>query len=672
MNNIERNKLDFLLTDIMPVEISELFSYENFYDFLTEQSKILKDIVNSLKINKAKNGDILFRDGGWSTIPLKYNILKGTQSRRILNLVQPISALNIYLFIECYQKEILNYLEEHACYSIRYHKKNFNLYYKKTQNKLFYYFEKRTLNNLSRAVLQQTGIYFKIYKFNSLVAFFSSNQWQYCNLQYRYFAKVDYKSCFNSIYTHAYKWIIESNTVDSKNARNTNLFITIDRILQNINGKSSNGVIVGPEFSRMIAEILLQHIDCEVKDSLLKDNLRIRKEYTLFRYVDDIYIFANTEEDINKIIKKIEDVASKYLLYLNEFKFLKDKTPIVLNCWLDRTRNLADEIGLLFYTKKEINSIDNEKFLLKDKYIPIDKIKDKFNILIHEYDAYKRYIVSYLLSTILNNVAKKNSKIKLLKKGREKNFSFLLDLAMYMYSYNLCFDHTQKIISLIVYIDSELYFRKKGENVNHDKLQNIIRKYSFIFENVFLTDICNWFIFFSDYKISLYNDIENKIVNRLEIEDNPILWANYLIYSKYYPKYFSEILNKIKNIIKINLDKLIGNGVMLKKEFWYILIFCNCPYLNKELKEQMKDILSKAENEVNKSNKESKKKINKSVRVNEKIFKLFYDFMKIEDNKKFFDWDNKNISQRITYRTFQRTIFKNYKKTNISLYSSID
>ena len=232
---------------------------------------------------------------------------------------------------------------------------------------------------------------------------------------------------------------------------------------------------------------------------------------------------------------------------------------------------------------------------------------------------------------------------------------------MYMYSYNPCFDHTQKIISLIVYIDSELYFREKGENVNHDKLQNIIRKYSFIFENVFLTDICNWFIFFSDYKISLHNDIENKIVNRLEIEDNPILWANYLIYSKYYPKYFSEILNKIKNIIKINLDKLIGNGVMLKKEFWYILIFYNCPYLNKELKEQMKDILSKAENGVN-----------KSVGVNEKIFKLFYDFMKIEDNKKFFDWDNRNISQRITYRTFQRTVFKNYKKTNISLYSSID
>ena len=78
-------------------------------------------------------------------------------------------------------------------------------------------------------------------------------------------AKVDYKSCFDSIYTHSYAWIIERNIIDAKDAKNSHLFLTIDRILQNINGRSSNGIIVGPEFSRMIAEILLQRIDVEVK-----------------------------------------------------------------------------------------------------------------------------------------------------------------------------------------------------------------------------------------------------------------------------------------------------------------------------------------------------------------------------------------------------------------------
>ena len=37
--NIERNKLDYILTDIMPVEVSELFSYGKFYEFLLNHEK---------------------------------------------------------------------------------------------------------------------------------------------------------------------------------------------------------------------------------------------------------------------------------------------------------------------------------------------------------------------------------------------------------------------------------------------------------------------------------------------------------------------------------------------------------------------------------------------------------------------------------------------------------
>ena len=44
---LERNKLDFILTDLLPVEVSELFSFTNFYDFLTEgsQQKLTEGIL---------------------------------------------------------------------------------------------------------------------------------------------------------------------------------------------------------------------------------------------------------------------------------------------------------------------------------------------------------------------------------------------------------------------------------------------------------------------------------------------------------------------------------------------------------------------------------------------------------------------------------------------------
>ena len=46
--NIERNRLDYILTDIMPVEISELFSYGKFYDFLLSHKKELDSILSCL------------------------------------------------------------------------------------------------------------------------------------------------------------------------------------------------------------------------------------------------------------------------------------------------------------------------------------------------------------------------------------------------------------------------------------------------------------------------------------------------------------------------------------------------------------------------------------------------------------------------------------------------
>ena len=61
--NIERNKLDYLLTDIMPVEVSELFSYSKFYEYLLSKQSTLDDIVSKmLKIQKHRllegNGEI--------------------------------------------------------------------------------------------------------------------------------------------------------------------------------------------------------------------------------------------------------------------------------------------------------------------------------------------------------------------------------------------------------------------------------------------------------------------------------------------------------------------------------------------------------------------------------------------------------------------------------------
>lgn len=261
---IERNKLDYILTDLLPVELSERFSYKPFYEFLLQkqQQNELAKITYYMKKECAKSEKKIF-ENDWGTMPLKYDILKGNDSLRHMSLIQPFSAINIYLFMECFQKDILNFFEVNHRFSIRYHRKSNDLYYKARSSKATRYIQIFS-RKLGRNILQQTGSYFKIYPFDSLNAFTASRNWRMCNYEYTHFAKIDYKSCFDSIYSHVFAWIIERNVVDSKNAKNSSLFLIIDRMLMNINGKASNGIVVGPEYSRFIAEILLEQIDSEV------------------------------------------------------------------------------------------------------------------------------------------------------------------------------------------------------------------------------------------------------------------------------------------------------------------------------------------------------------------------------------------------------------------------
>ena len=133
---LEREPLDYILTDLLPVELSDRFSFYPLYEFLLkkENRKILNSLTKEFRESKAQGAQKIF-DKGWATQPLKYKIIKGIDTYREMSLIQPFSALNIYFFIQCYQKEILQYLKKNHVYSIRYHKNNSELSYKESDKK---------------------------------------------------------------------------------------------------------------------------------------------------------------------------------------------------------------------------------------------------------------------------------------------------------------------------------------------------------------------------------------------------------------------------------------------------------------------------------------------------------------------------------------------------------
>ena len=671
-SGLERNKLDFLLTDLLPVELSELFSFSSLYSFLLgeKEQTILESTIQKLKEAKAKGNAKMFNNG-WGTMPLKYSILKGNGTLREMSVIQPFSAINLFLFIECFQKEILDFFQKHHCFSLRYHKKNTDLFYKTKNKRGTEYFDKQVWRT-GKAVIQQTGSYFKVAPFESINAFTSSLAWRMANFKYKYYAKIDFKACFDSIYTHSFSWIIERNVIDAKAANNSHLFITIDRVLENINGQFSNGIVVGPEFSRMMTEILLQRIDNEVMFSLDVNGLKWRKDYEVFRYVDDIFIFASEAKYVDLIIEKYAEMGEKYRLRLNELKMSKDETPYLPKEWLENTRIIADRIGDLFFkgSKEDYHTLDEDRrFIVLTDFVPVDRLKDEIAVLMKSYPDDRRSIASFLLSTLMNNISKKKDGYKLFKKDREGKAFLLIDLALFIYAFFPSFEQTRKIISILSYINNELDFI--NNKVLNTKLFNTIRRYEFVFETENLFDLCDWFPLLVEYNFHLDTHVEQELINTISETDDPILWANFLLYSRYNDSFFKNVLKQLESIIETRIDAIIVDKEMLQTEFWYILIFHNCPFISTSLSVKIDGVIDRIKN----------KAISDQIQNDYPSYAmtiLLCEFLQRKGKmgkkpeESFFAWNGcKSFGEQITYRTLQRTLFKKYKKNRYGLYASV-
>ena len=64
-----------------------------------------------------------------------------------------------------------------------------------------------------------------------------------------------------------------------------------DEMMQSLNARETNGIVIGPEFSRIFAEIILQNIDEKVENELRRRKINNKVNYECYRYVDDYFLF---------------------------------------------------------------------------------------------------------------------------------------------------------------------------------------------------------------------------------------------------------------------------------------------------------------------------------------------------------------------------------------------
>lgn len=294
-----------------------------------------------------------------------------------------------------------------------------------------------------------------------------------------------------------------------------------------MNYDETNGIVIGPEFSRLFAEVILQYIDTCVERDLLQKGYRWNVDYLCYRYVDDHFFFYN-QPDV------LETARTSYGKHLNEYKMTigTEKTedferPFITpisRAKLAIDRLLSENIHLkvqdtLEETEEEETSDDlldqNNVEEAEEETCKMDEMKAKtaieqkfslffrsmhfsssFQDIVKQCEVKPKDVLNYTIAGIANRTARllkafdrhykplcfiiankdisteikeEATRIRAQKEHQLSLFLFnLLDSAFFIYSLNRRVNTTLKLMQLlnniIVYIDSDYTVYDKKEN----------------------------------------------------------------------------------------------------------------------------------------------------------------------------------------------------------------
>lgn len=184
----------------------------------------------------------------------------------------------------------------------------------------------------------------------------------------KYELKFDIAQFYPSIYTHSIPWGIMGKDLAKKyfKFKNTKrstwaticatnpqakLYDACDKLdtsVRNCQEKQSIGLPIGPDTSFILAEVIGNRLDEEIK----KRTETIENSFV--RYYDDYYVYTNSYTDAEKFLKICQQVCSEFKLETNESKItIKERPFAIENDW---------EINISNFKFKEVNKYELRGF----------------------------------------------------------------------------------------------------------------------------------------------------------------------------------------------------------------------------------------------------------------------------------------------------------------------
>jgi len=625
---IKYEKERVLISDILPFEVPLFFSNRKFYNFLSRYNKNgesyqkkVPDFIktNLLGLRYESNTKKWVSDTTFYTIPFNFEIRHKEDKPRVLSVIHPKNQIKVANFYDKY-KSLLVYYGNRSHFSLRkIHSVSKEEYYDDDLHQQRYD-DKNAVEEVNKEY-KSFSSFFTYENYSIIYKFFESTEFHKEEKKFSKMIKTDISRCFDRVYTHSFSWGIFGkkfikNNINSFIGKNGRNFVNeFDELMQKMNYNETNGIVIGPEFSRIFSEIILQSIDNNIQNALAEPTDESAKlvnkiDYSIHRYIDDYFIFYNNDSDLEKIKKVLISKLQDYNFSINDLKTKYFTKPLITDETIAK-----NEIKKLFQEKVFVKK-EEDGFVFK---ISPTSIKTEIKQIIYKNNLKYESILNYIFHLFSKRVAYASTlydeNINELNESEQKEFikqlfNFIwgvLDVVFFLYSAE---PRVTQTISISNIISDILHITKTNNSKNEANNEYLHKKiYDEIYTAIRINSTKKWSNLEIIYLITILRELGSEYVLSNEfIKKNLLENTNSKSYFEiisilFYIHEKSDHQEIFDNLITLIKDKIKSEGEYANQSSEIVLLVIDI-VANPDIQDDIKkDILTLYDKKLTKAEK---------------------------------------------------------------------
>ncbi len=477
--HISKSKYRVVTSDILPYERPIFFSNRFFARFLKYYGiHIEQEELVATKNHTEGLDDFLKLLGGMkgsARRSFQYDISRGSsEKKRTLTIIHPYYQVELVEFYEQYKMLLIDFCNR-SDFSLRY---PYKIADKQKQVKGY----AKLISDTQKKIDTDSGLkhFFSYRRCDNINDFYDGHVFLQAEKQFTHMLKLDLEECFDSIVPSD----LSVATLGRLNNECMGSFASrFADIQSHLTTNHNKGIVIGPEFSRIYAEMILQRIDLLMEQRMRNEGLYQGKDYQFYRYVDDGFLFYNDEKSRKCWEKYYGEVLEQFSLRVNAKKIITYESRPFVDVRTEAKIQISQLIDEMFtnrlttfkgFMKVQGGDYDTPTFINYEKFVKtlrvtirngveykdvtsfcLGLIKSRLVKLFRQFDDVYR---EYVFAEIHNTLDEKGKNIK--KKYEREYIEYLQEIARILFfilSCDMRMVTSIKVVSIINFM--QLYIR---------------------------------------------------------------------------------------------------------------------------------------------------------------------------------------------------------------------